>query len=273
MIKNQLPIGVFDSGMGGLTVLRELVKHLSNESYIYLGDTARLPYGTKSRETVTRYAAQMTSFLIAQGIKLLVVACNTAATAALPFLKIQFPNIPIVSVVESGARAAVSTTKNNRVALLATETTIQSGIYQKTILTLNPKIKISTQICGLFVALAEEGCINNEIATLVAKQYLEPTINDYQRCDSVILGCTHFPVFIQSLTAILGKEINIVNSAKATAIAVKTITQKMNLESTAQNSQLTFLVTDSPERFARIGEIFFGRRIDHSIVHLIDGVK
>lgn len=273
MIHNRLPIGIFDSGMGGLTVLRELVKHLSNESYIYLGDTARLPYGTKSRETVTRYAAQMTSILVAQGIKLLVVACNTASTVALPFLKMQFPNIPIIGVVESGARAAVSATKNNRVVLLATETTIQSGIYQKTILTLNPKIKISTQICGLFVALAEEGCINNEIATLIAKRYLDSTINGHNRCDSVILGCTHFPVFIQSLKEILGKEINIINSSTETAIAVKTITQKMNLENTAQNSRLTFLVTDSPGRFARIGGIFFGHRIDDSIVHLIDGEK
>ena len=271
--KNQLPIGVFDSGMGGLTVLRELVNHLPDESYIYLGDTARLPYGIKSRETVTRYAVQMTSLLVAQGVKLLVVACNTASTAALPFLKMQFPDIPIIGVVEPGARAAVSTTKNNRVALLATETTIQSGIYQKTILTLNPKIKISTQTCGLFVALAEEGCINNEIAALVAKQYLESTINDHHQCDAVILGCTHFPVFIQSITAILGKKINIINSATATAITVKTITQEMNLESTTQNSQLTFLVTDSPERFARIGKIFFGRHIDPSIVYLIDGVK
>ncbi|WP_244897226.1 glutamate racemase [Candidatus Coxiella mudrowiae] len=259
--------------MGGLTVLRELVNHLPYESFIYLGDTARLPYGTKSRETVTRYAAQMASLLVAQGIKLLVVACNTASTATLPFLKIQFPNIPIIGVVEPGARAAISATKNNRVALLATETTIQSGIYQKTILTLNPEIKISSQTCGLFVALAEEGCINNEIARLVAKQYLEPIINVHQQCDSVILGCTHFPVFIESLTAILGSEINIINSATATAMAVKSITQKMNLESTAQSPQLTFLVTDSPERFSRIGEIFFGQPIEASIVHLIDGMR
>ncbi|WP_157870967.1 glutamate racemase [Candidatus Coxiella mudrowiae] len=273
MTRNQLPIGVFDSGMGGLTVLRELVNHLPYESFIYLGDTARLPYGTKSRETVTRYAAQMASLLVAQGIKLLVVACNTASTATLPFLKMQFPDIPIIGVVEPGARAAISATKNNRVALLATETTIQSGIYQKTILTLNPEIKISSQTCGLFVALAEEGCINNEIARLVAKQYLEPIINNHQQCDSVILGCTHFPVFIESLTAILGSEINIINSATATAMAVKSITQRMNLESTAQSPQLTFLVTDSPERFSRIGEIFFGQPIEASIVHLIDGMR
>lgn len=270
---NQLPIGVFDSGLGGLTVLRELVNHLPNESYIYLGDTARLSYGTKSRETVKRYATQMTSRLVAQGIKLLVVACNTASTVALPFLKMQFPNIPIVGVVEPGAQATVNTTRNNRVILLATEATIQSGAYQKTILTLNPKIKIRSQACGLFVSLAEEGCINNEIATLVIKKYLEPMINDYHRCDSVILGCTHFPVFIDSLTMILGNGINIINSAKETAIVVKLITQKMNLENTDQSSQLTFLVTDSPKRFARIGEIFLGQRIDSSFLHLIDGIK
>ena len=271
--RNQLPIGIFDSGMGGLTVLRELVNCLPNESYIYLGDTARLPYGTKSRKTVTRYATQMASILVAQGIKLLIVACNTASTVALPFLEIQFPNIPIIGVIESGARATINTTKNNRVALLATETTIRSGIYQKTILTLNPNIKISSQTCGLLVALAEEGCINNEIATLVTKQYLQPIINDHHRCDSVILGCTHFLVFTDMLATILGKDINIINSAVATAMTVKLITQKMSLKNTAQNTQLTFLVTDSPERFARIGKIFFGQRIDLSLVHLIDCIS
>ncbi|WP_256385309.1 glutamate racemase [Coxiella endosymbiont of Rhipicephalus microplus] len=270
--RNQLPIGVFDSGMGGLTVLRELVNHLPDESFIYLGDTARLPYGTKSRETVIRYAVQMASLLVTQGIKLLVVACNTASTTTLPFLKMQFPNIPIIGVIEPGARAAIRTTKNNRVALLATETTIQSGIYQKTILTLNPKIQITTQTCGLFVALAEEGCINNEITTLVAKQYLEPIINDHRQCDSIILGCTHFPVFIESLTKILGSEINIINAAKATAMAVKSITQKMNLENTTHTPQLTFLVTDSPKRFVHIGKFFFGQPIEASIVHWIDGM-
>ena len=271
--RNQLPIGIFDSGMGGLTVLRELVNHLPNESYIYLGDIARLPYGTKSYKTVTHYSTQMASILIAQGIKLLIVACNTASTVALPVLKMQFPDIPIIGVIEPGARATISTTKNNRVALLATETTIRSGIYQKTILKLNPNIKINSQTCGLFVALAEEGCINNEIVTLVVKQYLEPIINDHHRCDSVILGCTHFLVFIDSLTTILGKDINIINSAVATAMTVKLIIQKMSLKNTARNVQLTFLVTDSPERFSRIGKIFFGQRIDPSLVHLIDCIS
>ncbi|ACJ18984.1 glutamate racemase [Coxiella burnetii] len=270
-MKNGRPIGVFDSGMGGLTVLRELVNHLPNESYIYLGDTARLPYGTKSPETVSRYATQMASILITQNIKLLVVACNTASTAALPQLQQQFPHIPIIGVVEPGARAAVVATKNNKVALLATETTIQSGIYQNTLRALSPQIEITTQTCGLFVALAEEGCTNDEIALLVAKKYLEPIINGYHQCDSVILGCTHFPVLMEPLAAILGDQINIINSAKATATEVQSILQKNNPTPLDHPPTLSFLVTDSPERFTRIGEIFFGRGIDAKKVHLIDG--
>ncbi|MFW0042595.1 MAG: glutamate racemase [Coxiella endosymbiont of Dermacentor silvarum] len=166
--------------------------------------------------------------------------------------------------MKPGAQATVNTTKNNRVILLATEATIQSGVYQKTIFTLNSKIKIRSQTCGLFVALAEEGCIDNE---------LDPIINDHHRCDSIILGCTHFPVFIDSLTMILGNGINIIDSATETAMAVKSITQKMNLENTDQSSELTFLVTDSPKRFARIGEIFLGQRINPSLLYLIDGIK
>lgn len=269
-----LPIGVFDSGMGGLTVLRELVKHLPNESFLYLGDTARLPYGTKSQQTVVRYALQMASLLVAQGIKLLVLACNTASTAALTYLQRQFPNIPIIGVVEPGARAAVNATKNNKVALLATETTIQSGIYQSMIRSLNPAIAIITQTCGLFVALAEEGCINDDIALLVTQKYLEPVINSHHHCDSVILGCTHFPVFMQSLSTILGAGVNVINSARATAKAVKLVAKKMNLEGmTTSQPTISFFVTDSPQRFIRVGEIFFGRCINPKTVQLIDGTK
>ena len=272
-INTALPIGVFDSGMGGLTVLRELVNHLPNESFLYLGDTARLPYGTKSQETVVRYASQMASLLVTQGIKLLVLACNTASTAALPYLQKQFPDIPIIGVVESGARAAVNATKNNKVALLATETTIQSGIYQSTLRSLNPAIAIITQTCGLFVALAEEGCINNDIALLVTQKYLEPVINNHHHCDSVILGCTHFPVFMQSFSTILGAKINIINSARATAKTVKLIAKKMNLEGMTSQPTVSFFVTDSPQRFIRVGEIFFGRCINPKTVQLIDGIK
>ena len=270
-MKNERPIGVFDSGMGGLTVLRELVNQLPNESYVYLGDTARLPYGTKSPKTILRYAIQMTSLLVTQHIKLLVIACNTVSTAVLPYLQKQFPRIPIVGMVEPGARAAVSATQNNKVALLATEMTIQSGTYQNTLRRLRPKIEIVTQTCGLFVALAEEGYTNNEITLLVGRKYLEPMIHDPNPCDSVILGCTHFPVLIQPLAAILGKKINIINSAKATASEVQSIIKKSDLATNQACSILSFLVTDSPERFTRIGEIFFGREIDPKQVNLIDG--
>lgn len=182
----------------------------------------------------------MASILIAQNIKLLVVACNTASTAALPQLQQQFPHIPIIGVVEPGARAAVVATKNNKVALLATETTIQSGIYQNTLRALSPQIEITTQTCGLFVALAEEGCTNDEIALLVAKKYLEPIINVYHQCDSVILGCTHFPVLMEPLAAILGDQINIINSAKATATEVQSILQKKQPHSSRSSPHLIF---------------------------------
>ncbi|WP_211924141.1 glutamate racemase [Coxiella endosymbiont of Amblyomma nuttalli] len=268
-----LPIGVFDSGIGGLTILHELVNHLPNESFLYLGDIARLPYGTKSQETVVRYASQMTSLLVTQGIKLLVLACNTVSTAALPYLQKRFPDIPIIGVVESGAQAAVNTTKNNKVALLATETTIQSGIYQSTLRSLNPAIVIVTQACGLFVALAEEGCIDDNIALLVTQKYLEPVISHHHYCDSVILGCTHFPVFIQSFSAIFGSKVKIINSATATAKAVQLIVKKMNLENTTLQPTISFFVTDSPQRFIRVGKIFFGRCIDPETVQLIDGAR
>ena len=270
-MRDKRPIGVFDSGMGGLTVLRELLNYLPNESYIYLGDTARLPYGTKSSETVSRYATQMASILVAKNIKLLVVACNTASTVVFPHLYKQFPHIPVVGVIEPGARIAIKATKNDKVALLATETTIQLGAYQNILRTLSPRIRISTQACGLFVALAEEGYVNDDIAFLVVKKYLEPIINDDHQCDSVILGCTHFPVLIEPLSAILGNQINIINSAKATAAEVQTIVQSTNLAAVVDHPTLSFLVTDSPNRFARIGKIFFGQRIDPEKVNLIDG--
>ncbi|AJC50460.1 glutamate racemase [Coxiella endosymbiont of Amblyomma americanum] len=268
--RSQLPIGVFDSGVGGLTVLQELINHLPSESYTYLGDTARVSYGTKSCSTIVNYAIRMASLLVKQGIKLLVVACNTVSAVALSFLKTQFPDIPIVGVIEPGAREAVNTTKNNRVVLLATETTIRSGIYPKIIFTLNPNISINSYVCGLFVALAEEGCINNEIAMLVTRKYLEPVVNNRCQYDSVILGCTHFPIFTDSLVKILGKKINIINTAMATAVTTKSIIRKKRLENTTLHSRLKFLVTDSPERFARIGEIFLGRYINPNTVYLID---
>lgn len=266
-----LPIGVFDSGMGGLTVLNELKQCLPNESFIYLGDTARLPYGTKSQETVKQYALQMTSVLINLNIKLLVIACNTATTAALIFLQEQFPSLPIVGVVEPGAQSAANATRNKRIALLATETTIRSGIYQKIIHALDPAIDVITQSCGLFVALAEEGCIDDEIAIAATRKYLKPIIQHQHQCDAVILGCTHFPVLLKPIAAVFPYPVTIINSAKATAKTVASILQQMQQQRRSQSATTIFLVTDLPERFIRVGEIFLGQPINSSQVFLVDG--
>lgn len=267
-----LPIGVFDSGMGGLTVLRELKKHLPEESFIYLGDMARLPYGTKSPETVKQYAIEMAKILIEQKIKCLVVACNTATTSALHTLQMQFPALPIIGVVEPGALAATQG-HHQTIAILATETTIKSGTYQATIKKLAPKVNIITQPCGLFVALAEEGCINDQVAFVTTSKYLTPLVDSLTKTDCVLLGCTHFPVLIKPIRAVLGENITVVDSAASTAQSVKTQLTQLNLLSPSRiNSPpvTRFLVTDSPERFARVGEIFLGEPCNPTTVELID---
>ncbi|OGO91612.1 MAG: glutamate racemase [Coxiella sp. RIFCSPHIGHO2_12_FULL_42_15] len=271
MTTTELPIGVFDSGMGGLTVMRELMYSLPNESFIYLGDTARLPYGTKSQETVKQYALQMATLLIHLNIKLLVIACNTATTAALSYLQQQFPHLPIIGVVEPGAQAAVNATHNKKIALLATETTIRSGIYQKIIQTLDPEIEVFCQSCGLFVALAEEGCINDEIAQVTTRKYLAPLLNQSTPCDVVILGCTHFPVLSTTIAAAFQTSVSIINSGKATAKIVTAILQQTQLLNLTKPAERYFLVTDLPERFVRIGEIFLKQPIDPNRVMLVDG--
>ncbi len=269
-MKNDSPIGVFDSGMGGLTVLRELITQLPQESFIYLGDTARLPYGTKSAETIRHYAEQITAILIKKNIKLLVVACNTATSAALPYLRKCFPSLPILGVIEPGAIAAIDTTKNNRIAVLATEATINSGIYEKTIQSFNPEVQVISQSCGLFVALAEEGCVDDDIAKLVVKKYLSSIKNNSDKIDCVLLGCTHFPVLESIISEFLGPTITIVNSAKTTATAVKKQLDTLSLNSKMENRIVQFLVTDLPERFTRIGPLFLGRSIHPDCVMLTE---
>ena len=271
--KSKLPIGIFDSGMGGLTVLHELMKHLPQESFIYLGDTARLPYGTKSVETIRNYSRQMASALLEQNIKLLIIACNTATAAALTYLEELFPQIPIIGVIKPGAVAAINATKSNKIAVLATEATITSGIYEQTLRTLNPDVRIVSQSCGLFVALAEEGCVDDELVEAAAKKYLLPVLNNGIQCDCVLLGCTHFPVLIKPIKRILGSAITVVNSAKTTAVAVAETLEKLNLKNGAEKSTTKFLVTDLPERFIRVGKIFLERAINPDMVFLIDSIK
>ena len=270
-LNTSLPIGVFDSGMGGLTVLRELIRELPHESFLYLGDTARLPYGTKSQITVLRYASAMAELLVERGIKLLVIACNTATAAALPHLQKQFPRLPIVGVVEPGVRAALQATSTEQIALLATESTINSGIYQSTIQALNPCIQLITQPAGLLVALAEEGFAEDSIGALVVKKYLAPIIERSIHCDTLILGCTHFPVFLKVIQEHVSDKITVVNSAEATAKVVVYQLKKLELNSNC-NVQPThhYLVTDLPDRFCRLAKIFSGYDIHSSSVELVD---
>lgn len=265
-----LPIGLFDSGMGGLTVLHELINQLPNESFLYLGDTARLPYGTKSEATVLHYAKRMTELLVKRGIKLLVIACNTATAAALPTLRALYPTLPIIGVVEPGAKAAIAATKNHHVALLATETTIHSAVYQRALTALAPEVTISTQPCGLFVALAEEGCLDDNITQCAVEKYLAPLIGSPNTCDTVILGCTHFPALIKPIKRFLGKETQVINSAQATADVVLNTLKQQQLFNEQSESTQHFLVTDLPARFQRLGEIFLQHPIATDQVELID---
>lgn len=268
MTKSQLAIGVFDSGMGGLTVLRALKDKLPHESFIYLGDTARLPYGTKSPATVQHYALQMARVLVERRIKALVIACNTATTAALPHLQKLLPDIPVLGVVSPGANAAVAATKNNKIAVIATETTISSNAYQRLISEQIPDVAIRSRACSVLVALAEEGMVDNTVAQVALSHYL----SDFNEQDTLLLGCTHFPVFKPLLSRMLPAHVNVVDSADATANVLYTMLQKENLLNTSHNQgkKIHYLVTDSIQRFHSVGEIFLGESLIKADIELIN---
>lgn len=265
---NPLPIGVFDSGMGGLTVLRSLRAVLPHESFIYLGDTARLPYGTKSPETVKQYAIQMTRVLVERRIKALVIACNTATTAALTHLQTLLPDMPVMGVVIPGAQAAVKATSNQHIAVFATETTIASNAYQQLIRTALPKATIRARACSLLVALAEEGMVNNAITRETLRHYL----SDFTTEDTLVLGCTHFPVFKLMLSHLLPQGVTMVDSGEETANALHQLLIQKHLLTTHQKTRGTtsYLVTDSSPRFQSVGEIFLGEPLHSGDIELID---
>ncbi len=267
MSKQQLAVGVFDSGMGGLTVLRALKYRLPQESFIYLGDTARLPYGTKSPDTVQQYAVQMSRLLVERRIKALVIACNTATTAALPHLQAILPDLPVLGVVMPGAKAAVAATNNQRIAVLATETTIASNAYQQLIQQHLPDVSIHVRACSVLVALAEEGMIHNDVARAALMHY----ISGIQDEDTILLGCTHFPVFKPLLQELLHDSVKVVDSADATADALYQTLQHANLlnQDTTRGS-ISYLVTDSVKRFRAVGEIFLNTPLSLEDVELVD---
>ena len=249
------PIGVFDSGVGGLTVFREIARALPHQSLIYLGDSARVPYGTKSAETVTRYSLEAASHLLDRGIGMLVVACNTATAAALPTLQASL-KIPVIGVVEPGARAAVERTRG-RVGVIATEGTVRSKAYTKAIHKLDAKIEVIESSAPLFVSLAEEGWANTHVAREVAEIYLEPLLD--AGIDTLVLGCTHYPILRGTIEQVVGEAISIVDSAETTADCVRAAIGAH----TSGVATHTFLVTDAEERFRRIASDFLEREIEH----------
>lgn len=269
--ENELPIGIFDSGVGGLTVLKAIRAELPCENLLYLGDTARLPYGTKSPASIARYATQATAELQKQGIKLLVVACNTASAVALDALREQMSPLPVIGVVEPGATAAVSARPGGSHLVLATEATVRLGAYRKAIESLDPAATVREKACELLVALAEEGWTDGDIAARIIRRYLdEASDNDFQ-ADSIILGCTHFPLLKGAIQAIASDGVLLVDSASTTAVVVgNTLRSGGCLRESDKAGGLRFLATDGATRFARVGGQFLGQPLSYTDVELVD---
>jgi glutamate racemase len=256
MKESNRAIGVFDSGVGGLTVFREIARALPRESLIYLGDSARVPYGTKSPQTVLRYAQEAARHLMSRDIKMLVVACNTATAAALPVLRETLP-IPVIGVVEPGARAAVDRT-SGVVGVIATEGTVRSRAYTIAIKAIDPDIEVIESAAPLFVPLAEEGWANTHVAREVAEIYLEPLID--HGIDTLVLGCTHYPILRATIEQVVGDAVAIVDSAETTA---RTVKLALGPSAGSANATRQFLVTDAEERFRRIAAEFLAQEIEH----------
>lgn len=256
-VSDELPIGIFDSGVGGLTVMKEIVALLPGENIIYFGDTARVPYGTRSRETVTKYSIENTEFLMSKGIKALVVACNTASSVSLAFLRREF-SVPVIGVVEPGARAAATDTKLKKIAVIGTEATINSRSYEEAIKAIDSSVEVSGIACPLFVPLIEEGWLDGEIVKLTAEKYLSSL--RYNGVDSIVLGCTHYPMIKDVIKDLLG--VPLIDSAVETAKEVKRVLEEKGMlrRSTDEGSR-EFFVTDFPEKFSRVGENFLGHEI------------
>lgn len=252
------PIGIFDSGLGGLTVFKEIVNLMPNESIVYFGDTARIPYGSKSKETVTKFAMQNTRFLLTKNVKIVVVACNTASAYAYEALKESF-DIPIIAVIEPGAKAAVKTTKNRRIGVIGTEGTIASRAFEKKILELDKSVQVFSKPCPLFVPLVEEGWTDKEVTYLVAREYLEEF--KAKEIDTLVLGCTHYP-FLQDVIKRVLPGVELINPAFETAKQVFRILKENNmLSSFEEEPTYYFYASDNLKKFESVASIFLNEKI------------
>ena len=247
MDTKNLPVGVFDSGVGGLTVAKEIMRQLPKEKIIYFGDTARVPYGNKSRETVIAYSRQIVEFLLGKGVKAIVVACNTASAFALETIRKDVP-VPIVGVVKPGARTASKTTRNGRIGIIGTEGTINSGLYAEYLNELDPGISVFGKACPLFVPLAEEGWLDDPVTVDVIRRYITPMLE--KDIDTLVLGCTHYPLLADAIGRVAGDRVSLVNPARETALELaRILTEKKLLNESGEQPHHEFYVSDGAEKF------------------------
>lgn len=255
------PIGVFDSGLGGLTIVREIRRKLPNETIIYFGDMARLPYGTKSKEQILSFSIQNTLFLLKHKVKAVVVACNSSSSAAYHFLRKNF-NLPIIDVIVPAAESAVEATRSRKVGVIATQATIDSGAYEKALRSLDSKLKVVTGSCPLFVPLVEEGWLEGKITEDVARTYLDSLCR--QNIDTLILGCTHYPLLRKSIEKVVTSRIKIVDSVRPTVEKLTSILDKKGLRYPSKTrGELKIYVSDKPRNFVKVGEKFLGEKLKH----------
>src|SRR5215471_5102626 len=249
-MSNQRPIGVFDSGVGGLTVVKALHDKLPNETIVYLGDTARVPYGSKSSETVQRYALELAHMLMQKNAKALVVACNTVSSVALPLLTRKF-SVPVIGVIEPGARAALQATCNQHVGVIGTRATIRSGAYEKALRATDTNVRVSSRACPLLVPLIEEGLLNDDVTDRMIMRYLEPLLAD--GIDTLVLGCTHYPLLTGAIARALKSQVMLVDSAQNCARAVEETLDRQSLRAASPtSSELHVTLTDAADNFLNV---------------------
>ncbi len=255
------PIGIFDSGIGGLTVVKRVLSLLPNENIIYFGDTARVPYGSKSNATVIEYALQDAHFLNNKNVKLIIVACNTASAIALDSLKKEF-SIPIIGMINPGAKLALKETKNGKIGVIGTSATITNKAYSKQLLELDPNVEVLEKACPLFVPVAEEGWLDHEATRIIAREYLQDMI-DFG-VDTLILGCTHYPLLSQIIEEIMGDDVTLIDSGYAASLEVEDyLNGRGDRNGSNQLGSQKFFVSDSPEKFKQLAERFLGSKVDH----------
>ena len=255
---NTRPIGIFDSGVGGLTVVDKVSRLLPREKIIYFGDTARVPYGNKSRETVTRFSKEIVNFLLKFKVKLIIVACNTASSLSLDSLKSSF-RVPILGVIKPGVLEALKATKTRRIGVIGTEATMSSNTYKRRIKSANKRCLVVQKACPLFVSLVENKWLNDDITLRIAKRYLAPVLE--QRIDTLILGCTHYPLLKNTIRKVAGKSVKLVDSSAAAAKYTKRLLEKNGLLTSAKHGSVRFFASDDTESFTKLAKVFLKRNV------------